>query len=230
VVLDTIPHDASAFTQGFEMHDGLLWEGTGLYGSSEIRITDPITGEVIASSPLPDSLFGEGITHIRGSVYQLTWQSGVVLRWNPATLEATVAGFIGTQGWGLCSMGDSVLVTSEGSSILYFRDPETLGVLRTVLVSLQGVPQWRLNELEYAGGFIWANQWDSDRVLKIDPQNGSVVGIVFAPGLLDAGEAAASDVMNGIAWDPAREAFLITGKLWPWTFVVRFEPRQNSGA
>jgi glutamine cyclotransferase len=227
--MDTISHDASAFTQGFEMHDGLLWEGTGLYGSSELRITDPVTGEVLASAPLADSLFGEGITHLGGSVYQLDWQSGTVLRWDPSTLQSSQAGIIGTQGWGLCSMGDSVLVASDGSAILYFRDPDNLAVLRTVLVTLLGEPQWRLNELEYAGGFIWANQWGTDRILKINPEDGSVIGIVFAPGLLSSEEAAAADVMNGIAWDPQREAFLITGKLWPRTFVVRFTPRDASG-
>jgi len=228
-VIDTISHDASAFTQGFEMHDGLLWEGTGLYGSSELRITDPATGEILASAPLADSLFGEGITFLGGSVYQLEWLSGVVLRWDPSTLQSSLAGTIGTQGWGLCSIGDSVLVSSDGSSMLYFRDPDDLAVLRTVLVSMQGEPQWRLNELEYADGSIWANQWGTDRILRINPLDGSVIGIVFAPGLLGPEEAAAADVMNGIAWDPVREAFLITGKLWPRTFVVRFAPRNASG-
>lgn len=222
VVLDSIPHDADAFTQGFEIHNGSLWESTGIYGRSELRVTDPSTGEVLVSAALPDTLFGEGITFHGDRIFQLTWQSGSVLSWDPEIMEYSVWGRIGGQGWGICSIGDSVLVTSDGSAFLCFRDPSDLAQVGTVLVTTAGEPESRLNELEYAEGSIWANQWNSERILRIDPHDGTVTGVAFCQGLLDRGSYPTADVMNGIAWDSERQAFLLTGKLWPWTYVVSF--------
>ncbi len=229
-VLAELPHDPSAFTQGFEIDDGVLYEGTGLEGRSQLRELNPDTGAVLRSVPLPGELFGEGITVVGDRIWQLTWQDGVVLEWDRPTLTLRREIPIQGEGWGLCdddgepSDGQSGrLVRSDGTDRLRFHDPVTFVEQGSVAVTLDGAPVDRLNELECVDGQVWANVWQTDRIVRIDPATGRVTAVVDAAGLLDPAQRADTDVLNGIAAVPGDDGtFLITGKLWPVTFRVRF--------
>lgn len=223
-VEERYPHDTEAFTQGLELRDGVLYEGTGQYGQSELRKVEPETGEVIASEPLPDDTFGEGITLVGDKVWQLTWHGErAYLRDSETLAELDQVTYRG-EGWGICSdTTANRLVMSDGSADLTFRDPQTFAERRSVTVTRSGEPVTNLNELECVAGEVWANVWYSDEILRIDPDSGEVLAVVDASGLLTEDEAQTADVLNGIAYDQASETFLITGKLWPWTFRVTFE-------
>jgi glutamine cyclotransferase len=229
-VLAELPHDTSAFTQGFEIDGGVLYEGTGLEGRSQLRELDPDTGAVRRSVPLPGELFGEGITVVGDRIWQLTWQDGVALEWDRATLTLRREVPLQGEGWGLCdddggpSGGHGErLVRSDGTDRLRFHDPVTFAEQGSVAVTLDGAPVERLNELECVDGQVWANVWQTDRIVAIDPASGRVTAVVDAAGLLDAARRADTDVLNGIAAVPGDDGtFLVTGKLWPVMFRVRF--------
>jgi glutaminyl-peptide cyclotransferase len=233
-VLEVRPHDRTAFTQGFELVDGVLYEGTGLAGHSAILATDPATGTVRQRVDLPQPLFGEGITAVGPRIWQLTWRDGVAIERDRATLAELRRVPYPGEGWGLCHDG-ARLVMSDGSDRLRFRSPSTFELIGEVRVRLPGGQVGQLNELECVGGVggvagsgesggeVWANVWRTDRILRIDPASGNVTGIVDATGLLPAADRAGADVLNGIAALPGGE-FLITGKRWPHTFRVRFVP------
>jgi glutamine cyclotransferase len=228
-VLAEIPHDTSAFTEGFEIDDGVLYESTGLEGRSQLRELDPQTGTVKRSVPLPGQLFGEGVTVVGDRIWQLTWRDGVVLEWDRATLTLRRQVALDGEGWGLChDDGGSAgthgmrLVRSDGTARLRFQDPATFAEQGSVTVTLDGTPLTQLNELECVGGQVWANVWQTDRIVRIDPADGHVTAVVDAAGLLDPARRAGADVLNGIAAVPGTDEFLLTGKLWPATFRVRF--------
>ncbi len=221
-VLAELPHDPAAFTQGFEIDDGVLYEGTGLEGRSQLRELDPGTGAVRRSVPLPGQLFGEGVTVVGATIWQLTWRDGVALEWDRATLALRREVPIEGEGWGLCDDGGR-LVRSDGTDRLRFHDPVTFAERDSVAATLDGAPVTRLNELECVGGQVWANVWQTDRIVRIDPASGQVTAVVDAAGLLDPARRAGADVLNGIAAVPGDGGeFLVTGKLWPVTFRVRF--------
>ena len=222
-VLAEVPHDPSAFTQGFEIDDGVLYEGTGLEGRSQLRELDPDTGAVERSVPLPGQLFGEGITVVGDRIWQLTWRDGVVLEWDRATLTLRRQVPLDGEGWGLCLDGGR-LMRSDGTDRLRFQDPDSFAEQGSVNVTLDGGPVTELNELECVDGQVWANVWQTDRIVRIDPADGRVTAVVDAAGLLAPDERAGTDVLNGIAAVPGTDEFLITGKLWPTTFRVRFVP------
>jgi glutamine cyclotransferase len=222
-VLAELPHDPTAFTQGFELADGGLYEGTGLAGRSQLRELDPVSGAVRRSVPLPGRLFGEGITVVGDRIWQLTWRDDVVLEWDRTTFTLLRELPLADEGWGLCHDG-SRLVRSDGTDMLHFQDPTTFAETGSIAVTLDGRPVTELNELECADGQVWANVWQTDRIVRIDPATGRVTAVVDAAGLLDAGRRAHADVLNGIAAVGNGE-FLLTGKLWPATFRVRFVPR-----
>jgi len=221
-VIGTLPHDTTAYTQGLEIHDGILWESTGGYGSSALRSIDPSSGSVIETYPLPDTLFGEGITILNENIYQLTWRSGLVLEWDVQNPVLQVSDTIETDGWGICSVSSSTVVTSDGSSTLSFRDINSFNTLKTIDVNIDGGSIDLLNELEYAGGSIYANKYYSDNIYRINPQTGNVTALIDASSLLPISKRINAGVLNGIAWDPEREAFLLTGKNWPTIFIVTF--------
>ena len=222
-VLAELPHDPAAFTQGFEIDGGILYEGTGLEGRSQLRELDPDTGAVRRSVPLPGQLFGEGITVVGDRIWQLTWRDGVALEWDRATLTLRREVSLEGEGWGLCDDG-ARLVRSDGTDRLRFHDPVTFAEQGSVAVTLDGAPVGQLNELECVGGQVWANVWQTDRIVRIDPATGQVTAVVDAAGLLDPARRAAADVLNGIAAVPGGDGeFLVTGKLWPVTFRVRFD-------
>lgn len=221
-VIQVLPHDRSAFTQGLEIDDGVLYESTGNYGSSQIRAGDPGTGATPRREPLPAELFGEGMTVTGDRIWQLTWKEGVAIARDKASLREIGRAHYSGQGWGACHDG-SRLVTSDGSAQLTFRDPATFAARGDVTVrDGDGDEVEELNELECVSGQVWANVWGSDEILRIDPGAGRVTAAVDATGLLPAEESAGADVLNGIAAVPGTDEFLLTGKNWPHTYRVRF--------
>jgi glutaminyl-peptide cyclotransferase len=222
-VLDRYPHDTKAFTQGLELHDGMLYEGTGLNGQSELRIVRPETGRVRSRVALPDSVFGEGITVAGSRIWQLTFRNEFAYARDRATLAEVQRVRYAGEGWGLChDARRGRLVMSDGGPQLTFRDPRTFQPLGSVRVTQGGRPLERINELECVGDRVWANIWQTDRIVRINPADGKVDAVVDAAGLLTDAEDAKADVLNGIAAVPGTDTFLITGKNWPWTFRVRF--------
>lgn len=219
------PHDTEAFTQGLLWHGRSLYESTGLEGHSSLREVELTTGDVARRVVLEDEeLFAEGLALAHGELFQLTWQNNVVIVYDATSFEEKRRIEYDGEGWGLCFDGRR-LVMSDGSATLTFRDPATFDVTGSVEVSKIGRPLRRLNELECVDGQVYANVWQTDEIVRIDPRSGHVTAVIDARGLLEPIERRRTDVLNGIAWAPDREAFLITGKLWPWMFEVRFVPR-----
>jgi glutamine cyclotransferase len=221
-VLGTRPHDPKAFTQGLEIDGDILYEGTGLTGASSVRASRLATGAELARTELPAPYFGEGITLAGTTLWQLTWHDGVAIARDPATLAERGRVSYDGEGWGLCA-GAGRLIMSDGTDRLTFRDPETFAPTGSIeLTSHNGA---RLNELECAAdGSVYANDWPTDTILRIDPDSGGVLGTADAAGLLPATERAEADALNGIAQLPGTDRFLITGKNWPTMFEVRFAP------
>ncbi|MFI9410469.1 glutaminyl-peptide cyclotransferase [Nocardia gamkensis] len=221
-VLGTRPHDPKAFTQGLEIDGDILYEGTGLVGASSVRASRLATGAELARTELPAPYFGEGITLAGTTLWQLTWHDGVAIARDPATLAERGRVSYDGEGWGLCA-GAGRLIMSDGTDRLTFRDPETFAPTDSIeLTSHNGA---RLNELECAAdGSVYANDWPTDTILRIDPDSGAVLGTADAAGLLPATERAEADALNGIAQLPGTDRFLITGKNWPTMFEVRFAP------
>lgn len=222
-VLAELPHDPTAFTQGLELADGVLYEGTGLAGSSQLRELDPTTGAVRRAVPLPGVLFGEGITVVDDRIWQLTWRDGVALEWDRATLTLLRRVPMAGEGWGLCRDGER-LVRSDGTDVLRFHDLATFAELGSLVVTLGEGEVGALNELECVAGAVWANVWPTDRLVRIDLGDGRVTAVVDAAGLLNDEQAADAQVLNGIAAVENGE-FLLTGKYWPATYRVRLPVR-----
>ncbi|MCO1656811.1 glutaminyl-peptide cyclotransferase [Pseudonocardia humida] len=221
-VLAEVPHDTAAFTQGFEFDGDALYEGTGLAGLSQLRELDPATGDVRRSVPVPDGMFGEGITVVDDRIWQLTWRDGVAIEWDKATFALRREVAVDGEGWGLCRDGDR-LVRSDGTDRLRFHDPATFAETGSVAVTRDGAPVDELNELECVDGRVWANVWQSDEIVRIDPADGVVDAVVDATGLLPDDRRDGADVLNGIAHAGGDE-YLLTGKLWPTAFRVRLDP------
>ncbi len=214
------PHDPTAFTQGLVFDEqGRLFESTGLRGSSQIRELDPETGEVLRSASLEDRFFGEGLAVVDDHAIQITWQEGVALVWDLDTFEIVDEHLYDGEGWGLCHDGEQ-LVMSDGSATLTFRDPDTFEARGTVEVTRNGAPLAMLNELECVGDLVYANVWQTPQIVAIDPATGEVVASYLFPSLLTPEQAARADVLNGIAYQPDSDTFLVTGKDWPTMFVV----------
>jgi glutaminyl-peptide cyclotransferase len=226
-VLQRIPHDRTAFTQGLEMAGDMLYEATGLEGQSSIRIVDPRTGEVQQKMTLPADVFGEGITIVGDRIWQITWQDGIAYQRDRATLAELDQVRYDGEGWGICH-DRKRLIMSDGSDRLTFRNVDTFAAEGKVAVrDADGEPVTKLNELECvedADGHVqvWANVWQTDEIVRIDPTNGRVTATVDLSGLLPDADRAGADVLNGIAHIPGTDEFLVTGKLWPTMFRVRF--------
>ena len=217
----TFPHDPTAFTQGLVIRDGELIESTGRAPSSvrRVRLED---GVVLQKRELDPQYFGEGLTEIGGRLVTLTWNNGVGFVWNAADLSQTSRFAYAGEGWGLTHDGVR-LILSDGSPALRFLDPETFAETGQVPVTLNGRPVRQLNELEWIDGEVWANVWQTDYIVRIDPASGHVVGIIDLTGLLPAGlvKDPNDDVLNGIAWDEKTRRLFVTGKNWPSLFEIK---------
>jgi glutamine cyclotransferase len=227
-VLATLPHDTSMYTEGLEIHDGVLYESSGLVGQSRVRATALSSAVMLREATLPAPLFGEGLTVTDDRLWQLTWTNGVAIERDPATLAQRRQVTYHGEGWGLCHDGHR-LVMSDGSDRLTFRDPVTFAPFGQLAVRLDGEPVRQLNELECTSGVIWANVFQTDRIVRINPSTGVVTGVVDASGLLSTQPQSTGDVLNGIAAIPGTDEFLITGKHWPSLFRVRFVPSAPGG-
>lgn len=226
-VIERYPHDPGAFTQGLVWNGSTLYESTGLMGFSTLREVELASGEVIRSLALDDAIFGEGLTQFGDELIQLTFRSSVALVYDAATFDLVdTHGYVG-EGWGLTHDGSHLIMTNGGTELI-FRDPETFDLISSVVVTANGTPVDDVNELEFVDGHVYANVWTEDLILKIDPDTGVVVAVIDASGLLTPEEAASANVLNGIAYLPESGHFLITGKLWPWLFEVRFVPAGES--
>jgi glutamine cyclotransferase len=224
-VVNAWPHDPHAFTQGLAYIDGHLYESTGLNGRSSIRMVDLTTGQVQQKFDLPQQYFGEGLAPWGSSLVQLTWQNHVAFVYDRFSFRQLRTIPCPWEGWGLTEDGKS-LILSDGSSTLRFLDPMNFHELRKITVKDHGNPIDKLNELEYIHGEIYANIWYSDRIARISPATGQVLGWIDLTGLLPPAEHADPDaVLNGIAYDAAHDRLFVTGKLWPKLFEIKVMPK-----
>lgn len=223
-IVNTYPHDPEAFTQGLVYYDGLLYEGTGRWGESSLREVALETGSVIRSHALEQQYFGEGIALLNDKIYQLTWQEQTGFVYDRAGFNTLQTFNYPTEGWGITHDGQRLIV-SDGTSTIYFWDPNTLQEIGRITVRDDQGPINRLNELEFINGEIWANIWMTNLIARISPETGAVLGYVDLTGLLDTSTLTQPvDVLNGIAYDPQTGRIFVTGKLWPTLFEIEVIP------
>ena len=219
-VVAAYPHDANAFTQGLAIEAGQLYEGTGQYGASTVRRVDLQSGRPDKQRALNQRYFGEGIAILGGLLYQLTWQNGVVVVYDLATFEVQRTMQYDGEGWGLTHDGRE-LIMSDGSATIRFRDPQTFAVTREIEVRAGNAPVPKLNELEFIDGEIWANIWYDDRIARISPATGEVLGFIDLTTLYPQSARGSEAVLNGIAYDAAAKRLFVTGKNWPQLYEIR---------
>ncbi len=228
VVLDykiqhTLPHSTRVFTQGLEIHEGQVFESSGLYGKSFIqRYTfDNVTPR--HTQPLPKQRFAEGLTNFGNHLYLLTWKAGEAHILDPVDFNLIRVLQYSGEGWGI-THNEHALITSDGSANLTYRSAEDFSALKTLSVTRNGQPVERLNELEYAKGYIWANIWQSDKIVAIDPATGIVTYELHLGALVKLNSTQINHtVLNGIAYDAKSDTFWITGKLWPNLYQIHIE-------
>lgn len=223
-IIHTYPHDQAAFTEGLVYDQGILFEGTGINGQSEIRRVNLESGAVVQSHALARDYFGEGITVYRDKLIQLTWLSHIGFVYNKDTFTLLQDFQYGTEGWGLTHDGQH-LIMSDGTPTLHFLDPETLQETGHIDVLDNGQPVYNLNELEYVKGEIYANVWHTDRIARINPATGRVASWINLQGIISAAERRDPEaVLNGIAYDADHDRLFVTGKLWPKLFEIKLGP------
>ncbi|MCB2213550.1 glutaminyl-peptide cyclotransferase [bacterium] len=220
-VINSYPHDTTAYTQGLLIHDGVMYESTGQFNESTLRSVDIETGEVLKQVEVSKDQFAEGITLFNGQIIQLTWRAGIAHVYDAETFERVGEFRYQGEGWGLTHDGTQ-LIMSNGTDEIDFRDPKTFRITHTLPVwdAVGGVRG--LNELEYIDGFIYANVIPSDLIAKIDPETGEVVAWMYLEGLLDVNTIRRPDVLNGIAINHDTGQIYLTGKLWPRLYEVEF--------
>ena len=228
-VINRYPHDPNAFTQGLIFVDGVLYESTGAQNSpSSLRRGDLASGEVLQMITLGEEYFGEGLVLWQDELIQLTWQERVAFVYDRESFEVLDTWQYETEGWGITHDG-RCLIMSDGSSTLYFRHRQTFAEVGRITVQDQNGPVPLLNELEYINGEVWANVWLSNRIVRIDPANGQVVGSIDLTGLLDPATITQRvDVLNGIAYDAGNGRLFVTGKFWPTLFEIELLPQENN--
>ncbi len=219
-VVNTYPHDRSAFTEGLVFEDGVLYEGTGLRGYSNLRRVKLETGEILQIRELSSQFFGEGVTLYGNKIIQLTWQSHIGFVYDKYSFKLLQEFNYPDEGWGIAHDGKH-LIMSDGTATLHFLDPETFEEISQIEVSANNIPVTRINELEYIQGEIYANIWQTERIARIDPLTGQVIGWIDLKGILSLKDDSETvDVLNGIAYDLKNSRLFMTGKFWPKLFEI----------
>jgi len=218
------PHDTEAFTQGLVIHKGQLYESTGQKGTSWIGLVDVATGKLDKKVILDNRYFGEGIDIINNKVYQLTWQDHTGFVYNLKDFKKIKEWTYKSEGWGLTNDGTDIIM-SDGTNQLHFLDTASLEIQKSISVTDEQGPVKNLNELEYVDGYVYANVWQTNLIVKIDPASGKVVGRLDLTQLYkDARNANPQmDVLNGIAWHPETQSLLVTGKQWPHIYILKID-------
>ena len=226
-VVRTFPHDPASFTQGLEFRDAVLYEGTGLNGQSKLRKVKLETGEVLQQRAMDETYFGEGITVLRKQIFQITYTTQTGFVYDKATLKPLRSFRYTGEGWGLTNDGTRVYM-SDGSAEIRVWEGDQLKESRRIKVRDGGREVRNLNELEWVKGEIYANIWQTDRIARISPVDGRVLGWIDLAGLLTERERMAGpDVLNGIAYDPASDRLFVTGKLWPKLFEIKLVSKKQ---
>lgn len=227
MVVHVYPHDRGAFTQGLEYHDGFLYEGTGRKGDSKLRRVKLETGQVLQQIELAPSYFGEGITVVNGKILELTWQSQVGFVYDRGTFRLQRNFSYPGEGWGLANDGKTIYM-SDGTAQIRRWDPDTLQERGRITVRDGNRNIDNLNELEWVHGEIYANVWTTNRIARISPADGHVIAWIDLAGILKPEDQAIPvDVLNGIAYDAARDRLFVTGKLWPKLFEIKMVPKMS---
>jgi len=224
-IVHVYPHDRAAFTQGLEFRGGFLYEGTGLEGRSTLRKVKLETGEVVQRIPIAPELFGEGITVINQQILQLTWKAQMGFIYEQGSFRRLRTFNYPGEGWGLTNDGTRVYM-SDGSSQIRVWDPSTVHESARLKVRDGQRPVEELNELEWVHGEIYANVWHSDRIARISPADGKVIGWIDLSGILPPADRDGADVLNGIAYDSLGDRLFVTGKLWPKLFEIKVVPKK----
>jgi glutaminyl-peptide cyclotransferase len=225
-IIAEYPHDTSAYTQGLQFYNGKMYEGTGDYEASSLRITDHKTGKVEKKHMMgTDKIFGEGITILNNKIYQLTWENKLLYVYDIRNIDKPIATMNWPyDGWGITNNGTDLII-SDGTAKLYFVNPADLKVKSTIAVTENGDPVPRINELEYVDGFVFANKYETEIIYKIDPSSGFVVGKMDFTGIKEKffpdKITKRTDYFNGIAYDSTTKSFFITGKRWPKMFELK---------
>lgn len=230
-ILNSYPHDSTCFTEGLQYVDGKLLESGGQWGKSDIRFTDLQTGKVINQAKLDKKYFGEGCTQLNGKIYQMTYQENTCFVYDAATLKKIGEfNYNFGEGWGMTTDGTHLIISNGGSNLFYY-DPASFKEVKRVGVTNQYGPVGKINELEFIKGFIYANVWRSEQILKIDTASGNVVKVINLEDFrgktgippIDDTDENAPEVLNGIAYDSVGNRIFITGKNWPKVFEVKFD-------
>ena len=220
-VVAKYPHSTASYTEGFFYLNGMFYEGTGLQGHSEVLAIDPDTGETLQHVEIPSPYFGEGVVDWGPNILEWTWQSHTGFVLDRFSLRTMKQFHYTGEGWGM-TRTDKELITSDGTSTLRFRNPETFAETRRIVVKDGLTPVEQLNELEYIKGEIYANIWHSDRIARISPRDGQVLSWIDLSGLLpDDQRVNGEAVLNGIAYDAQHDRIFVTGKQWPWVFEIK---------
>jgi glutaminyl-peptide cyclotransferase len=221
-IVQQYPHDKEAFTQGLLIVDGELYESTGLYEKSTVRRVDLASGEVKQSIAIAPNYFGEGLVNWKDRLINITWKAKTALVFDKQSLTEIGQFSYQGEGWGITQNGQQ-LIMSDGTPDIRFLDPETFKEQRRITVTYNQRPIRSLNELEWVNGEIYANVWQTDWILRIDPESGDVIGLVDMTGLLQPSAAgrAQDDVLNGIAYDAKQDRLFVTGKNWPHLFEIK---------
>jgi len=221
--VNSYPHDPTSFTQGLLWREGGFFESTGQYGQSKVRRLEFPSGRVLNEIKLAPELFGEGLALVGDRLVQLTWQSHRGFVYDLSSFRLIQEFTYSTEGWGLTYDGTN-LILSDGSSDLFYLDPQTFKSVKKLAVRMNGQPVPELNELEFIDGEIWSNVWQTDLIVRINPATGAVTSFLDLTGILPPSERRGPDaVLNGIAHDGENKRIFVTGKLWPRIFEIRLK-------
>jgi glutamine cyclotransferase len=221
-IVKTYPHDASSYTQGLLIDKGQLFEGTGNYGSSKLKLVDLISGKSIKEITLAANYFGEGVAILHDTIYQLTWKEHKVFVYTKKDFKKIKEFDVPFEGWGLTTDGKNLIVTTGGGDLLFY-EPQSFKLIKSQLVTELGTPSFNLNESEFINGFVFVNQYTYPYILKVNPNSGEVVGKIDLSSIWDRIKVIApnADVPNGIAYDASTNKIYITGKWWPELYEIQ---------